>query len=152
MILISGTIALSALNILEGYDMSNTTNLNVSTHRLVEAIKFAYGQRGKLADPQYIHNVTELEGLFLEKDTGNVIRNLIRDNATYEPQEYDPSTYLSILDDNSIPVEDSGTSHMVTADEDGLVISLTTTVNLFWGAQIMVPETGSPSPSNYVDK
>jgi len=33
---------------------------------------------------------------------------------------------------------------MVTADEDGLVVSLTTTVNLFWGSQIMVPETGSP--------
>lgn len=123
--------------------MSNMTNLNVSTQRLVEAIKFAYGQRGKLADPQYIHNVTALEALFLEKNTSAVIRSLIHDNSTYQPQEYDPSTYLSLIDDNSIPVEDSGTSHMVTADENGLVVSLTTTVNLYWGAQIMVPETGS---------
>jgi gamma-glutamyltranspeptidase/glutathione hydrolase len=141
--LTSGTITLSALNILAGFDMSNATNLDVSTQRLVEAIKFAYGQRGELADPQYVLNVTELEHLFLEPTTGDVIRRLIHDNSTYQPTEYNPSTYLSIIDENASGVQDSGTSHMVTADESGLVVSLTTTVNLYWGSQIMVPETGS---------
>lgn len=123
--------------------MSNATNLNISTQRLVEATKFAYGQRGALADPQYLLNVTLLEALFLEPSTGEVIRSLIKDNSTYQPAEYDPGTYLNILDDHGLTVQDSGTSHMVTADENGLVVSLTTTVNLYWGAQIMVPETGS---------
>lgn len=143
-----GTIALSALNILSGYDMSNATNLNISTHRLVEAIKFAYGQRGELADPAFILNVTTLEGLFLEPSTGDVIRGLIRDNETFQPAAYDPINYLSIISDGAFPSMDAGTSHMVTADDTGLVVSLTTTVNLYWGAQLMVPETGS-LPSKY---
>jgi gamma-glutamyltranspeptidase/glutathione hydrolase len=64
-----------------------------------------------------------------------------------------------------------GTSHVVTADASGLAISLTSTVNLLFGSQLMVPETGVimndemndfsipgtsnsfgfiPSPSNYI--
>ena len=35
-----------------------------------------------------------------------------------------------------------GTSHVVTADSSGMATSLTTTVNLFFGSRIMVPETG----------
>lgn len=131
--------------------MSNATNLNVSTQRLVEAIKFAYGQRGELADPAFVPNVTVLQQLFLQPTTGDVIRSLIRDNQTFQPQEYDPVTYLSIISGGVFPTNDAGTSHMVAADDTGLVISLTTTVNLYWGAQIMVPETGSSHPiSNLV--
>lgn len=123
--------------------MSNATDLNVTTQWLVEAIKFAYGQRGDLADPAFVSNVTALEALFLEKNTGAVVRSLIKNNGTYQPEEYDPSTYFSLLGPDALAFNESGTSHMVTADEDGLVVSLTTTVNLYWGAQIMVPETGS---------
>lgn len=35
-----------------------------------------------------------------------------------------------------------GTSHIVTADASGMAISLTTTVNLLFGSQLVVPETG----------
>ena len=126
--------------------MSNNTNLNLTTHRLVEAIKFAYGQRGELADPDFILNVTTLESLFLQPNTGAVIRSLIHDNETFQPAAYDPNNYLSIISDGVFPAMDAGTSHMVTADDSGLVISLTTTVNLYWGAQVMVPETGSIDP------
>lgn len=35
-----------------------------------------------------------------------------------------------------------GTSHIVAADVSGLSISATTTVNLFFGSHLMVPETG----------
>jgi gamma-glutamyltranspeptidase / glutathione hydrolase len=36
----------------------------------------------------------------------------------------------------------TGTSHVSAADRSGLAISLTTTVNLLFGSQVMVPETG----------
>jgi len=103
--------------------MSNATDLNVTTQWLVEAIKFAYGQRGDLADPAFVSNVTALEALFLEKNTGAVIRSLIKNNGTYQPEEYDPSTYFSLLGPDALAFNESGTSHMVTADEDGLVVS-----------------------------
>ncbi len=38
--------------------------------------------------------------------------------------------------------EDNGTSNITCADEDGLVISITTTIGLNFGSQIMVPEYG----------
>jgi gamma-glutamyltranspeptidase / glutathione hydrolase len=93
-----------------------------------------------------VANVTELEALFLQPSTAGVIPSLIKDNSTYQPTEYDPSTYFATLPGVGLPAPDSGTSHMVTADETGLVVSLTTTVNLYWGSQIMVPETGSNRP------
>src|SRR5579871_4806897 len=64
-----------------------------------------------------------------------------------------------------------GTSHIVAADENGMTISLTSTVNLLFGSRLMVPETGLimnnemndfsipgasnafgyvPSPANYI--
>lgn len=35
-----------------------------------------------------------------------------------------------------------GTSHIVAADHSGLAITMTTTLNLFFGSHVMVPETG----------
>jgi gamma-glutamyltranspeptidase / glutathione hydrolase len=40
----SGTVVLSALKTLEGYEDFGSTKLNLSTHRLDEAIRFAYGE------------------------------------------------------------------------------------------------------------
>lgn len=35
-----------------------------------------------------------------------------------------------------------GTSHIVTADASGMAFSLTSTINLFFGSRVMVPESG----------
>jgi len=41
----SGAVALSVLKIVEGYDgFGQASNVNISTHRLVEAMRFAYGK------------------------------------------------------------------------------------------------------------
>ena len=43
----SGVVALSVMNIFQGYpDVGEPAAVNLSTHRLVEAIKFGYGQVG----------------------------------------------------------------------------------------------------------
>jgi len=39
-------------------------------------------------------------------------------------------------------LETPGTSQIVAADISGMAISLTTTVNLLFGSQVCVPETG----------
>lgn len=55
-------------------------------------------------------------------------------NTTHPVPYYDPKN-LEII-------ETPGTSHIVTADETGLSISLTTTINTIFGSQLIVPETG----------
>ena len=161
----SGSVALSAFKIIEGYDdigASSTTNL--STHRLDEALRFAYGQRTSMGDPSFVANMSAYEKHMLSPLTASAIRTRISDSHTLNVSAYNPSG-LEILDT-------PGTSHVVTADDTGLAISMTTTINLLFGAQLIVPSTGvilndemndfsipgvrnefgfAPSPANYIE-
>ncbi|KAF8324687.1 gamma-glutamyltransferase 1 [Cantharellus anzutake] len=138
----SGTVVLGALNILSGYDLSYTTDpttglvvdSNLTAHKLVESFKFAYGQRTVLGDPKFVKNVTKLELEFMEPQMGAKIRAVMPSNSTGPPSLYDPTGFEI--------KQTPGTSQIVAADESGLVISLTTTVNLYFGSHIMVHETG----------
>lgn len=68
----------------------------------------------------------------LNASTAAEIRGKISDQHTLNVSAYDPSGLESL--------ETPGTSHIVTADASGMAISLTTTVNLLFGSQLMVPE------------
>lgn len=131
----SGVITLSALNTVGGYgDFFDESTTNISTHRLDEAIRFAYGQRSKLGDPSFVDGLQQYTQQLILPETGAEIRSKISDLKTENVSYYDPEGLESL--------ETPGTSHIVTADADGLSISLTTTVNLLFGSQLVVPETG----------
>ncbi|KAH0836284.1 Gamma-glutamyltranspeptidase 3 [Fonsecaea pedrosoi] len=160
----SGEVALSVLKTLELYpDFFHAGTVNLSTHRLDEAIRFGYGERTSLGDPSFVHNLSAYQDEMLSDATARDIRSKISDLRTLNVSAYDPAGIESL--------ETPGTSHIVTADASGMAISLTTTINLLFGSQILVPETGVimnnemndfsipgssnafgyvPSPSNYV--
>ena len=69
----------------------------------------------------------------LSPKTANEIRKKIT-KYSHGVSYYDPSGL------ESLPTP--GTSHIVTADKSGMAVSLTTTINLLFGSQLMVPETG----------
>ena len=50
-----------------------------------------------------------------------------------------PIIYPNLLNDITLR---PGTAEIATADASGLAVSLTTTVNLSFGSQVIVPETG----------
>ncbi|KAJ3716028.1 gamma-glutamyltranspeptidase [Lentinula raphanica] len=130
----SGTVVLSALKIFEGFNgnaSDSDSAINLTTHRLVEATRFAYGQRTEYGDPAFTPNVTELEAYFLTEAVVNETRNKISDNQTFPVTYYNPENYQVLID--------NGTSHMAVIDKDGMAISLTTTVNNFWGSYLMTP-------------
>ncbi|KAL8287474.1 hypothetical protein RQP46_003332 [Phenoliferia psychrophenolica] len=131
----SGAVVLSALKIFEGYQANYTDSdpeINVTTHRLIEATKFGYGQRATYGDPAFSPNVTELQKYYLTDAVVEEIRTKIVDNQTFNALYYDPENY-SILND-------SGTSHMAVIDSTGMAVSLTTTVNTYWGSQVMTTD------------
>ncbi|KAF2456774.1 gamma-glutamyltranspeptidase-like protein [Lineolata rhizophorae] len=160
----SGAVALSIMKIIEGYeDIGDAAQTNLSTHRLDEAMKFAYAQRMQLGDPAFVEGMSDYEAMMLAGDTAAAIRGKILDDRTQNASFYDPDGF-------GLPAT-HGTSHVVTADASGLAISLTSTINLLFGSTIMVPETGiimnnemndfstpgtenkwayKPTPSNYV--
>lgn len=160
----SGEVALSVLKTVEGYsDFFTPSNVDLSTHRLDEAIRFAYGERAELGDPQFLDGLFHYQEEMLSPATAAEIRGKISDSHTLNVSAYDPSGLESL--------ETPGTSHIVTADLSGMAVSLTTTINLLFGSQLMVPETGIimnnemndfsipgssnafgyvPSPANYI--
>lgn len=159
-----GSVALSAMKILEGFsDSGDPAAINITTHRFDEAMRFAYGQRTNLGDPSFLPNTTAYERDMLQPGTAELLRAKISDLHTLNVSAYNPDGIESL--------NDHGTSHIVVSDSSGLSISLTTTINLIFGNKVLVPETGiimnnemndfsiphvhnefgyAPSPSNYI--
>ncbi|KAI9787935.1 MAG: hypothetical protein M1816_007335 [Peltula sp. TS41687] len=130
----SGVVVLSTLNTISGYDMGKTANINLTTHRLDEAIRFGYGQRTRLGDPLFVSELDSYQRRMVSPETGAEVRSKISDPHTLDVSAYDPNGIESL--------ETPGTSHVSVSDNSGMTISLTTTVNLLFGSQLMVPETG----------
>lgn len=159
-----GSVALSALKIAGGYEgFGDEAQVNLTTHRLDEAIRFAYGERTELGDPSFVDGVFEYQDAMLSDATAAEIRSKISDTQTQNVSYYDPKGLESL--------ETPGTSYVGAADRSGLAISLTTTINTLFGSRVMVPETGVimnnemndfsipaesnafgyiPSPANYI--
>ncbi|ROV92547.1 hypothetical protein VMCG_08942 [Cytospora schulzeri] len=130
----SGSIMLSMLKTMEQYPQSDLADTNLTTHRFIESMRFAYGARLELGDPAYVTDIEAFEDALLSVPKAQSVRHRINDSSTLPVREYDPGALF--------PAETHGTSHIVAADASGIAISSTTTVNLLFGAQIMTPDSG----------
>ncbi|KAH7319103.1 putative gamma-glutamyltranspeptidase 1 [Rhexocercosporidium sp. MPI-PUGE-AT-0058] len=130
----SGAVVSSVMKIIEGYDMSTPSNLNLSVHYLDEAMRFAYGQRTLLGDPAFLSNITTYQRAMYSDATATEVRGLIQPDRTLNITAYNPSGYEILTDD--------GTSASVASDNSGLTIAMTSTINTIFGSRLMVPETG----------
>ncbi|GLA89218.1 hypothetical protein AtubIFM56815_003690 [Aspergillus tubingensis] len=131
----SGIVALNVLKVLGTYDnLFSPDTLNLSTHRLDEAIRFGYGLRTNLGDPFFLDGMDTYQEMMLAESTIEEIRKNISDQHTQAVSAYNPQGYESL--------ETPGTSHIAAIDHSGLAISAITTINLLFGSKVMVPETG----------
>lgn len=130
----SGAVALNTLKIMEQFDPSESDDVTLGVHRFDEAMRFAYGARSLLGDPDFVAGIGPYEDALIDEATAKSMRGRILDNQTQPVEKYDPHGMYSS--------EGFGTSHIVTADKSGMATSLTTTVNLLFGAQIMDPLSG----------
>ena len=128
-----GAVSLNILNTMNGYSHQDEDR-NTTLHIYIEAMKFAYGARLRLGDPDFVDGVPELEHEMLNATTAEKIRSKIDPRKTQKIEKYDPDGIYSS--------DGHGTSHVVTADGDGMAVSLTTTVNLIFGSFLMDPLTG----------
>ncbi|PTB36768.1 hypothetical protein M441DRAFT_176394 [Trichoderma asperellum CBS 433.97] len=130
-----GTVSLQILKIMERYNSEDWSDQDLSRHRLTEAMRFAYAARISLGDPEYVDDDVEgFEQEMLDPKNIDAIHERIWDNQTHPAKYYNPKKFY---------VPDShGTSHIAAADKSGMAVSLTTTVNLLFGAEIVEPTTG----------
>lgn len=130
-----GEVALSILNIVNGFNgFDDPAQVNLTTHRFDEAMRWSYGMRTNLGDPSFVANMTEYQSEMLSQATATKIRSKISNYTSYNVSYYNP--------DNIEVLTDQGTSHVVAADHTGLSVSITTTINTIFGSRVMVPETG----------
>ncbi|CAO1635192.1 unnamed protein product [Parajaminaea phylloscopi] len=128
----SGAVVLSALQTLDQFDDLSSAGYNLTTHRFIEATKFAYGERASFGDPAFIRNVSRLQHDYLQLDYAKEKRSKIKDSGVLATTDYEPSRF-EILND-------AGTSHLVAIDSHGLAVTLTTTVNTFFGSKVMTSD------------
>ena len=126
----SGAVVLSALKTIEGYsNIGDAPAVNISTHRLDEATRFAYAERASLGDPSFVPGVTQLQNKMVDATYAASKRDRIRDDHTLKVSDYNPEGFEII--------SNHGTSHISAVDSSGLAISLTSTVNSIWGSLVM---------------
>ncbi|KAI0198802.1 gamma-glutamyltranspeptidase [Astrocystis sublimbata] len=137
----SGAVSLNTLKVMEGYSSSYSSDVNLTMHRFDEALRFAYGARAELGDPAFV-NATAYETLMLDADQAAVVRSMILDNATQPVDHYGLGDSGRGHNNMRYAAPGHGTSHVSTADGQGMAVSSTTTINLLFGNLQMVPSTG----------
>ncbi|KAH0434242.1 hypothetical protein IEQ34_026854 [Dendrobium chrysotoxum] len=129
----SGTVGLSlVLNILGGYKSLDEVRGLLGLHRLVEAFKHMFANRMNLGDPDFV-NVTDHVSAMLSPSFAEKIRQKIFDNTTFDPSYYLPKWSQ---------LRDHGTSHFCVVDAERNAVSMTSTVNAYFGAGVLSPSTG----------
>ena len=127
-----GLTVAEMLNILEGYDVAKEKAGSVAyIHNFIEAQKLAFADRNRyMGDPSFVKVPTK--GL-LDKKYAEVIRKKIDPKkATSEAVKYgDP-----------IPYERPSTTSFSVIDKDGNMITITQTINDFFGAGVVPDGTG----------
>jgi gamma-glutamyltranspeptidase/glutathione hydrolase len=126
---VQGTAVLQILNILEGFDLSETGFATAETYHLfIEAKKLAFEDRAKhYADPSFYDVPYEK---LLSKEYAAERRKLIGDEA-----REDLTTGVDVL-------EDGDTIYLTTADKHGNMVSLIQSNFRGMGTGFVVPGTG----------
>ncbi|KAK8597727.1 hypothetical protein V6N13_095127 [Hibiscus sabdariffa] len=129
----SGTLGMSlVMNILDSYGSADAANGDLGLHRLIEASKHMFAERMNLGDPVFV-NVTEYVTEMLSVSYAKQIREKIFDNTTF------PASYYMY---RWSQLRDHGTSHFCIVDADRNAVSMTTSVNVPFGAGVLSPSTG----------
>ncbi|TKY47618.1 Gamma-glutamyltranspeptidase 1 [Spatholobus suberectus] len=120
------------LNILAQYKLPSGLSGALGVHREIEALKHVFAVRMNLGDPDFV-NITGVLSDMLSRRFAKVLKNDINDNKTFGPSHYGGRWNQ---------IHDHGTSHLSIIDVQRNAISMTTTVNAYFGANILSPSTG----------
>lgn len=135
----SGVPLLEILNILEFEDLSAMGNFNVNAetfHFMAEAMKRGYADRlHYLSDPDFMP--VPVEALLSDDYARTRYESIDMEKAVpAKPKKTPYGEVAKFLEQESNP--DGSTTHISVVDKDGNAVSLTQTLNRFWGSGISV--------------
>ncbi|KAL3640644.1 hypothetical protein CASFOL_015612 [Castilleja foliolosa] len=136
-----GAVVILILKILSNYINStgDFTEPGLLDHRLIEALKFALSLRTNLGDPKFVDdaklkaNTTTVLRKMISTSYAKKLKNLINDKKTYEPDRYG-SKWRQIYD--------HGTTHLCVVDKQRNVVTMTMSLNSYFGSKMVSPSTG----------
>jgi gamma-glutamyltranspeptidase/glutathione hydrolase len=135
----SGGVALcEMLNILEGYPLTELGFRSAqSVQYQIEAMRHAFVDRNSyLGDPDFVDNPLDL---LLDKDYAAQIRTVIASNQAGFSEDIRPG---AVPHPDLIPHEGSNTTHYSIIDKWGNAVSVTYTLNDWFGAKVTAAKTG----------
>ncbi|KAF7009466.1 hypothetical protein CFC21_023998 [Triticum aestivum] len=119
------------LNILAQYGVSGISG-SLGIHRLVESLKHYMAVKMNLGDPDFV-DVGAVVSDMLSPKFAAELKRTIYDNMTFSPQHYGGRWNI---------LQDHGTSHLSIVDGERNAVSMTSTVNAYFGSLILSPSTG----------
>ncbi|XP_066940428.1 scoloptoxin SSD14-like isoform X3 [Macrobrachium rosenbergii] len=133
----SGHILGFILNIMDEYDITPSSfddeNVVVSHQRFTEAMKWAYAKRTELGDADFVDIFPLAKNLTSDEYAADIHAQITDDRTFQDPNHYGAVT---AVDDNH------GTAHFSLLSPGGDAVSVTSTVNLYFGAGIRSEQTG----------
>lgn len=120
------------LNIFSSYGVPWAASGIVGLHRTIEAFKHMFALRMNLGDPEFV-NITNVLSDMLSPKFAAELRKTIYDNMTFDPSYYGVTWNES---------DDHGTSHFCIVDRNRNAVSITSTVNAYFGAGLLSQTTG----------
>nr|XP_014094095.1 scoloptoxin SSD14 isoform X2 [Bactrocera oleae]XP_014094096.1 scoloptoxin SSD14 isoform X2 [Bactrocera oleae]XP_036227729.1 scoloptoxin SSD14 isoform X2 [Bactrocera oleae] len=134
----SGTVVANILSILEGFnftkfDLVGAENEAKTFHRFAEALKYGFAKRWELGDLRF-NDVRELVSRLTNPEYGMSIRKKINDNKVHK-EIFDYGAQF-------MGEDDAGTSHTVVLAPNGDAVSVTSSVNEYFGASQAGRRTG----------
>ncbi|KAM1135823.1 hypothetical protein ACFX13_034744 [Malus domestica] len=120
------------INILSQYGNASGVSDPLWTHWEIESLKHAFAVRMNLGDPEFV-NVTRVLADMLSPEFAEELKESIYDNMTFDPSHYGGRWRQ---------INDHGTSHLSVIDPQGNAISMTGTVNGYFGANVLSSSTG----------
>ncbi len=126
-----GTHILQMLNILEGYDMVKLGhNTPASIHILAEVMKRVFADRARYSgDADFVRIPTQ--GLLSKEYAAEVRKAIGEDKVGVQVAPGNPYSFQS-----------GGTTHSSYVDQEGNIVSLTQTINLFFASGVTIPGYG----------
>ncbi|KAJ6799088.1 gamma-glutamyltranspeptidase 1-like [Iris pallida] len=120
------------LNILVQYGIPSGVSGPLGLHRFIESLKHMFAVRMNLGDPDFV-DVSKVLSDMLSPKFAEELKKTIYDNMTFDPSYYGGKWNV---------LSDHGTSHLCIVDSSRNAVSMTSTVNSYFGAQILSHSTG----------
>ncbi|CAK9185147.1 unnamed protein product [Ilex paraguariensis] len=136
-----GAAMVLILNLLAQYGLPLNVSGPLGIHRHIEALKHAFAMRMNLGDPDFV-NVKEVLSDMLSTNFASGLKQTTSDNVTSRASHYGGRWNQIPTQVTSPLLTDQGTTHISIVDRKRNAVSLTTSINFFFGSRFLSPSTG----------